>query len=797
MRNQALGAAAVAMVMISLGRFEGAGAQVPSDHVENQASELGEVVVTARRVEESAQRIPVAITAFSRTELEERHITTGQDLLGMVPSLVVTPFSQTRDIEMFAIRGQNQAYGASPAVAQYMAEVPLISGAIASVQGTPGQFLDLKNVQVLRGPQGTLFGRNTTGGAILLEPARPTEELSGSVQLQAGNYQDREIQAVVNVPLSEKLQVRVAGAFVDRGGFTRDIYTGVDYDNRHYWTGRLGILWKATDKVENYLMVSGANGRNHGTGWVMNAFNTAYIDAALGAYGGCAAVGFGTGCALLAQLADAQNKRGPRSIALGPTPPSLSNTVKGWSAVDQLRMELSDSLTLRNILSYGSLEAGGAFDGDGTPLPWYNANLTLNGPVDKARQFTEELQILGSALDRSLTYTGGLYYESVKTPAQVLEQSIIFMASNGIGYNYRTSAKAIYTQLGYEFGKLAPSLAGLKLNIGGRYTWDSARGTASFFNLNNGVPWICANGVPGTPTGFMGCALSGTAKSSSPNWTVGLDYSFNESVLGYAKVSRGYKRGGINLYAVNDSHRNFQPEYVTTSEIGFKTTFRTGGVPFTFSADVFRTKYNDIQVSGPDFNPASQASGAAVFNAGSATLKGVEAEGRIIPVPGLEFTVNYSHLQGAYHKFSIFSPFGQFDCSGNYTVGMVDLKCIPMNYLPDNQFSIMGRYTLPLSADVGKISLASTYAYTGPYVDSPTMPPQYNRGTVFPSIAVLNLALDWNDVFRAPVDVGFFVTNATDKVYKTSPIGTWATIGVAANLYGEPRMYGVQLRYRW
>lgn len=205
----------------------------------------GDIIVTARRREELAQDVPVAVTVFSSALLQERHITTGQDLQGQVPSMVVGTNRQGRDVESFTIRGQGTGYFAPPSVVLYLAETPMASGKTASAQGGPGQFLDLANVQVLRGPQGTLFGRNTTGSAILFDPAMPTANLGGYVQVQAGNYRDREVEAVLNVPVSSKLQVLVAGRFVDRKGFTEDVVSGIDYGNRHYYSGRLGVLWRA------------------------------------------------------------------------------------------------------------------------------------------------------------------------------------------------------------------------------------------------------------------------------------------------------------------------------------------------------------------------------------------------------------------------------------------------------------------------------------------------------------------------------------------------------------------------
>ncbi len=760
--------------------------------------DLEEVTVTARRRSESAQTIPVAVTAMSAAQLEERHITTPQDLQGQVPSLSVSPYGQGRDVEMFVVRGQSTQYGAASAVVQYLAEIPLVPGSITSLQGSPGQLFDLANVQVLRGPQGTLFGRNTTGGAILLEPARPTNKYSGSLRVQFGNYSDKEIEAVVNVPVNDRLQLRFAGTFVDRGGYTRDIVSGVDYDNRHYFAGRLGVTWKPTDSVENYLMFSGSKSHTHGSGWVLSAFNIPYADGVFGANGGCAGVGFGANCSVLSDLVAAQRARGPRQIALGPQPPPLESRIEGWNLVDQLKIDLSNTVALRNILSYGALNSVSPYDGDGTPLAWANENLPLFGYTDQVRQLTEELQVQGNARSNHLTYTAGVYYEAVNTPANVTFQGINFFFDSGTSYHYDNTARAAYAQIGYDLGDATESLAGLKLTAGARYTWDRVHASGSGFSLGpNNTVTGCSNGVPVIPTNYNDCANIASQSSSAPSWTLGLDYMVAGHVLVYGKATRGYKRGGFNLFAVSPSNLTFAPEHVTTYELGFKSTFRSGDGPFTFNANVFHSDYKDIQVVAGDYNANTFASGAAVFNAAAATIKGVEVEASVTPGHGLELSANYSHLRGEYKQFSVFSAFGQFDCSGGFVVGTADLRCMPFSYLPKEQFSVTARYSLQISSDIGKVVFGATYAYTGSQIEATTNLPQYESGSYFAPFGLVNASLTWSDILKTPVEIGLFVANASNKTYRISNTGVFNTLGIASDLWGEPRMYGLRLRYHW
>ncbi len=761
--------------------------------------QLTEVVVTARRREESEQTVPVAVTALSSEDLQERHITNPQDLQGQVPSLSVSPYGQSRETEMFVIRGQSQQYTAPSAVVQYMGEVPLVPGVISSVQGSPGQFLDLADVQVLRGPQGTLFGRNTTGGAILLEPAKPTDQLTGDIQLQAGNYNDKEVETVANLPINEQLLARFAGEFIDRAGFTHDSVTGVDYDNRHIWSGRFGLTWKPNDRIDNYLMVSGSKSETNGSGWILDQWNIPYIQGVFQPYGGCAGIGLGTGCSVLTQLQAAQQAMGVRYVSLGPVPPPLDTKMEGWSVADTFKVQLADKLAVRNILSYSSLNALGPFDGDGSPIAWYQSNLPLTGYTDEVRQLTEELQLQGSAVQDSLEYTAGLYYEDVHTPGQVNLENIDLFSVGGASYSYTTIARAIYAQTVYDFRTLSESLAGLKLTTGGRYTWDSENASGGSFALGpNNAPTACTNGVAVTnPTNYGDCDQHGSIKSSAPSWTVGLDYLIKDDVLVYGKVTRGYKRGGFNYYAVNPDHLTFQPEYVTTYESGFKSTFKIADIPVRFNADVFYTHYTDVQIAAGDYNAATFASGAAVFNAASADIHGVEVEGAVSPLKSLELSFNYSHLNGEYRHFTIQNAFGQIDCSGAFVTGTINLSCAPFSFLPNNQFSITARYLLPVPADLGKVSVTANYAYTGQQWEIATQLPQYEPGSYFPSFGLLNVTANWSGVFRSPFDIGFFVTNATNKTYPITNTGVFNSIGVAANMYGEPRMYGLQLRYHW
>ena len=186
-----------------------------ADQPSASSGNLEEIVVTARRKEEKLQTVPVAVTAFTPADIQNKAIESSSDLQHFVPSLMSS--QQSRDEQVFYLRGQgpNGGSGGSPGVIAYFSEVPFTGSG-------PGIYFDLGNLQVLRGPQGTLFGQNTTGGAVLFEPMHPTNNFEGYVQMTLGNYNREGVEAAINIPIIEdKLLVRIAGFKIDqRDGFT-------------------------------------------------------------------------------------------------------------------------------------------------------------------------------------------------------------------------------------------------------------------------------------------------------------------------------------------------------------------------------------------------------------------------------------------------------------------------------------------------------------------------------------------------------------------------------------------------
>ncbi len=226
----------------------------------DERADATDIIVTARRQEERLQDVPISITVLSQEALSKRNIVSGADLGQYVPSLVSNQqFGPEKS--SFAIRGFTQEGKTSPSVAVYFAEVvaPRSFGGTTAGNGAGvGSFMDLQNVQVLKGPQGTLFGRNSTGGNILLVPAKPKDKIEGSVEGSLGNYDLRRVQGVLNAPLGSSVRVRAAVDWNKRDGYLVN-HSGVGPDrlaNTNYVAARLSIVADLSPDIENYTIAS-------------------------------------------------------------------------------------------------------------------------------------------------------------------------------------------------------------------------------------------------------------------------------------------------------------------------------------------------------------------------------------------------------------------------------------------------------------------------------------------------------------------------------------------------------------
>ena len=785
---------------------ENAGAQGTASSADANAR-VADIIVTAQRREERNQDVPIAITAFSNERLQQQNITSGQSLNGVVPSLTVGANSQgTRDVAGFTLRGVGPKFEAASAVATYLAEVPLPEGVSTSQQGGPGNFLDLENVQVLAGPQGTLFGRNTTGGAVLLVPHRPTNEFEGYVQASYGNYDYVGLEGVVNIPVVEdKLMIRAAASYQDRDGFTRDIVWNKDRDDVHYYTGRLSVLFKPTESITNYLVVYGTKSSTNGTSYINRGWNFGLLQA----FGICAEGPGPNSCDILRRQTEIQDQIGPRKVRLSV---DQFDSTDIWGAINKTTIELSDAFTVNNIVSYHRFKHTFSSDGDGTPLQMADigttgfpdfpvpglvefgvapngfSNTAPYGPRDNLRQITEELQLQGSLLDDHLTFTaGGFYFDS--KPGTQLNRAVFQcpVASTGTcepfrnTYGVANKSKALYAQGTLDLGAATPALESLRLTAGYRYTWDTVDGFASW-HQNFPFGLFCFSGFVPVPAGAdpdVFCRRSANQKFRAPTWTFGVDYKPMSNLLLFAKVSRGYRQGGFSVFSTQPATQVFDPERAKTYEVGFKSDWNIGSVPLRLNASAYKTNY--------------LLAGAGNLGIGTAALllqsriKGFEVDGSIRPFRALEIGGNLSYTDG--HYVARVQPIPINDCRGLVPAGQPSFQDCPYG-TAKWIYSIHGSLDLPVPENWGTLNLYANWSYIGKQFINVAEP----LG-IFDPYGLLNLSARWGKIGGSNIDAEAFVTNATNKLYRNSYSAVFFGVGTLSEVFGEPRMYGLRLRY--
>jgi iron complex outermembrane recepter protein len=787
----------LALVDASICHAQSADASAPASPASEDAKKFAieEVVVTARRKEENLQEVPLSITALSSDELERQSINTAQDLMGKVGSMVIGPNATMRNAESPNIRGQGASLGSSPGVVMYWAEVPLPTDSFANNQGGPGMFFDVQNMQVLKGPQGTLFGRNTTGGAFLLEPTKPQDTFSVRVQGETGNYNDSGMEAVVNAPLYSGDVVqwlsRIGIQKVHRDGFTKDIVTGKDYDDKNYWTGRFGLTLRVGENFENTLLAYRTQRDENGTGNVLDGMNSEQVAGFLASYLGTpldpnlpANAQFGcqffngqapsTNCGQ--DMVAEQQARDIRHVQLSARPKDVLTT---GSYVDIFSWDLADNLKLRNILSKSYYQREFNWDQDGSRAA-LNDLADADGYSSDTDAITEEWQLQGALAEQGLSYVVGAYYEKREPNSLQQNRSVALFVPTVHNYDVSTRSRAIYAQGTYDLSAIDSSLGGWILTAGVRRTKDDMFGESHL-----------------TTPAFSNDKDEYISQFAT-TWLASASYQF-DSAMAYGKISKGYKSGGFTALAANPTHSFYEPEYVTNYELGVKSDTELAEIPLRLNAAVFYSDYKDMQRTSAE--SYQSAFGVATFNSGKSVIKGFEMDFILLATERLQFSGNYSYSKGEFKEFLIprSSMTPQTDCNRDDVQNdeLGDYSCIPFTDLPKQQYSLSVNYELPLDTSVGIVETTLTYSWVDERYVAPITTPEAEPGAWLDSFGLVNASISWREVFESRFDLQLFGTNLTDEEYRISNSNVWNELGYKNSIWGEPRMYGLRATYRW
>jgi len=716
------------------------------------SGEIEEIVVQARRRSETAQSVPVAITAISGDDLVNRSVVTVKDIQAQTPSLQVMPASNSPTSVFLSIRAQTNAdirLNQDLAVGVYVDGVylPRAIGLDAS------DLFDVERVEVLKGPQGTLFGRNTTGGAINIFTKTARQEAEGLARLRVGNFGTLNATGMINLPLSDTLAIRIAAVENTRDGFARNsVGDRRRLGSRDDQSLRGSLLWEPTDALS--VTLRGYYGHSASTG---PAFKP--VDMIAGSTAN-RVVAAETGLSLPdARALYLSYVGGDKQVAAFNQP--FDERVRNYGGSATVEWEVADSVEIKSITAYQGFKRFTRSDLDASPFSIIGYDFYRT----KDHQFSQELQIGGTSFDDALTWVGGGYYSDERGWEGGDQRTTPAISANSPATTYgriRNRNWGVFAQVSYRI------VEGLNATAGLRYSKD----IRDLFSANHN-PTICtALGVPLTGlSGPCGRQLP-TATFDGVSYTASLDYSVTRGVMLYARTGRGFRSGGLPLTggstasaaAATLSFAPFQPEEVTDYEVGVKADLfdRHARVNLAY----YHSDYSNIQRSISQFFPGLGTI-AQVQNAATGKIDGVEAEVTITPLSGLELRASGAYTDA---RFT------------DYVVNGVDLSATPIVFAPKWSYSLSGAYTADMS--FGSVRAQLDYGWNDKLTTSGT------RGVRNP-LGLLNGRLSAS-LESAGLDIAVYGRNLTNEHYNAYSIDQ-SSLGIVVALQGEPRSYGIEI----
>ncbi|QXQ07114.1 TonB-dependent receptor [Sphingosinicellaceae bacterium] len=621
---------------------------------------VGDIVVTARQRSETLSTTPVSVSAITPATLEATNALTIQDIAGMVPNVIIQPVGAGPSAAAISIRGISFAdieKSFDPAVGV------LIDGVfIGTNTGQLLDFFDIASLEVLRGPQGTLFGRNTIGGVINIRRSRPTGELGGKAEVTFGSYGLFEAKGVVNVPIiKDILALKMFESHTHLDGYYRNVTTGNREPDGTSDNYGFALQLTPTPDFNALLTVE----KQTATGRTINLASSTTGDfVCVGAPANECNLGSDSLYKTFAQFDNTTHYRSP-AVTL------------------ELNYDLSDDFHLVSISAWRKDNELFRQDFDGTSIPFYE---TVRD--QQYRQITQEFRLSGKITDK-LDFVSGLYYFDSKYENHQTTFLGPLLGGNTVNQFAAQSSKsyAAYGDVNWAF------LPRFRLTVGGRYTKDKK-------TFDNNFP------------GAFDVSASQKWSKFTPKASV--DFRPNDHLMVYASYARGYRAGGFNGRATSiaTSQTPYDPETVDSYEGGLKTQLLDRRVSLNIAG--FYSKYDNKQESiirrTPPGSPNTNET--IVSNAASAIIKGVEADITAKPLHGLTLTASAGYLKSNYKDFLTLNPL---------TLAPIDLSGLDLTFNPTLTASAGATYAIPTS--FGDLTMSTNFRHISRYFTAITPDP--------------------------------------------------------------------------
>jgi iron complex outermembrane receptor protein len=715
---------------------------------------MEEIVVTSRRMEESLQDVPAAISAFSAATIERINATDSTGLQGMVPNLNIVHGRGSSNATNIYIRGIGQPDALQtfdPAVGFYVDDVYY-----SRIRGTQLELYDIERIEVLRGPQGTLYGKNTIGGALRVITKRPGQDPDALVQATVGDYDQVEGRLSLSGPLSDTLAGGVSLFRATRGGFVTNPDTNAEYNDRDVFSGRVALAWDPSEDVavdwsadytkeDNALVL----------GQPLNTLTTL----------------FGVPILVLPTEVPKFDFKATPTPGL---PNSTELTHKGTAL--NVGWDLSDAFTLRSITAYREMEYTDYIDIDATHIE--TGDVLVDVDQD---QLSQEFQINWES--GSWKAVGGLFYmqEDIKSHQEAYADDLLtgpggFTFLRTIDDDLETTSWAAYANVSYAITER------LNLAAGVRYTdetKDYDRTTSTFSNF------------PGfTRDPAFAFTIKDTWTDTSP--MVSMDFKATDNVLVYGRIAQGFKSGGFNGRANNPGEQApYDPEEVISYEIGLKSDWPDNALRTNLA--FFYNDYTDFQarVSGTTTDPDTglPSPELTVLNAGSLDIYGAELEVAYQPTEALLLDAQVGYLDAEY---------GEFDDVRFTSFGGSRAFQEPA-FSPELTARLGAAYEWSLAAH-GSLRLAGSAKFRSRMALSVDNTPVNSdveiEGLFQDDYWVYDASLLWT-LQDGKFSVGLYGRNLSDEVYRTDGQEFSSVGNIRTAYYGAPRTFSFVLTGRF
>jgi iron complex outermembrane receptor protein len=712
-----------------------AGFVAPAGAAETAATaptSVGEVVVTAQRVEENLQSVPVAVTAYGADFLRESHIDSIGDIAERTPGFTATAYNPAEPV--YSMRGIgsdigiSQNAGGDPSVDVFVDGIYIGRGGTADLDA-----YNLERVEVLRGPQGTLFGKNAVGGLVQYVTKKPGPQSAFDISGTYGNYNQALISAHGNAPITDKLFVSAGISYRRHDGFTFNETTGHRVNDEDVVSGVAAVRWVPTNNLE--VILSGDITHQDQKGQPRH------------------------------NQCDTSFQGGVHCVGVNPDPRTVDAHTDGYIRrdVESVRAEVNWTTPLGVVTSLTGyrdvrLDLQTPFFSNPINPPFQIESTETDTNYD--RQFSQELRLAFDAFDGRLTGVAGAYFlTELNKRLEVLDQEF-FPGATGVAafpQDVTAHSYALFGQLNYRI------LPRVTLTAGLRQTWEDKDGEFGGY-LVSAEP---GNFPPPLSVPSYDVRAHKAWSALTPRF--GIEWQVTDQAMLYFSAARGFKSGGYQGIAGNAAGAitPYDPEYAWSYEVGLKSQWLDNRVRVNLSA--FKTDYTNLQVS--QLVPLCCV---VVTNAAAADIKGVEVEFVARPLPELQFDAAYAYLDATYTKF----PSG---AGGDYT-GHTLLQS------PKDKFNVGGQYTLVLSDY--RVTARVDYSYTSQFFFTAANLPAESQpayGLIDAHLSIQPPGAHW--------EVSVWAKNLTNELVRTS-VTDFPIFAQTLYAYQPPRTYGVTVRFR-